>query len=233
LLFNGLGRHEEALLAAQRSCDHHPAKAFAKALVEMIEAAARSGMPDVGHEALTQLSEGTALSATEWALGVEARARALLSAGDLAERGYLEAVERLGRTRCRTELARGHLLYGEWLRREGRRLDARAQLRTAHEMFTAMGAQAFAARAAHELVATGGTARKRSPEAQSGLTPQEAHVVRLAREGLTNPEIGGRMFISPRTVEYHMHNVFTKLGIRSRSQLKVVSVGHGQYTAQS
>jgi DNA-binding CsgD family transcriptional regulator len=233
VLFNGLGRHEEALSAAQRSCDHHPAKAFAKALVEIVEAAARSGMPDAGQEALTQLSEGTSLSATDWALGLEARARALLSAGDRAERGYLEAVERLGRTRVRTELGRTHLLYGEWLRRGGRRLDARAQLRTAHEMFTAMGAQAFAARAAHELVATGGTARKRSPEAQSDLTPQEAYVARLAREGLTNPEIGSRLFISPRTVEYHLHNVFMKLGVSSRSQLKQVSVRQDHFIAQS
>jgi DNA-binding CsgD family transcriptional regulator len=233
LLFSGLSRHEEALLAAQRSCDHHPAKAYAKALVEMIEAAARSGRPDVGQEALTQLSEGTSLSATDWALGLEARARALLSDDDMAERGYLEAVERLGRTRVRTELGRTHLLYGEWLRRAGRRLDARAQLRTAHDMFTAMGAQAFALRAAHELVATGGTARKRSPEAHADLTAQETYVARLAREGLTNPEIGTRLFISPRTVEYHLHNIFMKLGIRSRSQLKQVSAKRDHYTAQS
>ena len=230
LLFSGLGRHEEALLAAQRSCDHHPAKAYAKALVEMIEAASRSGKPEVGQEALAQLSEGTSLCATDWALGLEARSRALLSVGDMAERGYLEAIERLGRTRVRTELGRTHLLYGEWLRRGGRRLDARAQLRTAHDMFTAMGAQAFAVRAAHELVATGGTARRRSPGAHADLTPQEAYVARLAREGLTNPEIGSRLFISPRTVEYHLHNVFMKLGVSSRSHLKDVLAKGDRYS---
>lgn len=233
LLFNALGRHEDALVAAQRSCDHHPAKAYPKALVEMIEAAAPTGRLDLGQEAFTQLSEGTSLIATDWALGLEARARALLSDGDMAERWYLEAVECLGRTRVRTELGRTHLLYGEWLRRAGQRLEARAQLRTAHEMFTSMGAQAFTLRAEHELLATGVTARKRSPEAHADLTPQEAFVARLAREGLTNPEIGTRLFISPRTVEYHLHNVFMKLGIRSRSQLKQLSARRDHSTSQS
>jgi len=220
LALNGLGRHEEALAAAQRSNDHHPAKAYAKALAELAEAAARSGKLDLGRAALEQLSEGTTASGTDWALGLEARLRALLTEDESADAHYAEAIERLRRTRVRTELARAHLVYGEWLRRARRRVDARTQLRTAHELFTAMGAQAFAERAARELLATGEKARKRSFETRADLTPQEANVARLAREGLTNSEIGARLFISPRTVEYHMHKVFTKLGIRSRSQLE-------------
>jgi DNA-binding CsgD family transcriptional regulator len=151
---------------------------------------------------------------------VEARLRALVSTGDAAEGYYREAVDRLGRTRIRVEHARARLLFGEWLRRERRRLDARAQLRTAHGLFTAMGAEAFADRAARELLATGETARKRTPETSGRLTAQEAHIARLARDGLSNPEIGARLFISPRTVEYHLRKVFTKLGIGSRSQLE-------------
>jgi DNA-binding CsgD family transcriptional regulator len=222
LVLNGLGRHDEALAAAQRSCDHHPAKAYARALVEMVEAASRCGEPDVAQAALDQLSEGTTRSGTDWGLGLEARARALLSADDVAEPLYVDAIERLGRSRVRAELARAHLVYGEWLRRGRRRVDARAQLRIADQMFTEMGAQAFAARAARELLATGERARKRSFETRSELTPQEAHVARLARDGLSNPEIGARLFISPRTVEYHLHKVFTKLGIGARSQLEQV-----------
>jgi DNA-binding CsgD family transcriptional regulator len=158
-------------------------------------------------------------SGSDWALGIEARSRALLSDGEAAERLYREAIDRLGCTRVRVELARAHLLYGEWLRRERRRVDAREQLRTAHEMFLTMGAEGFAERAEHELLATGETARKRTVETSSQLTAQEAQVARLAREGLSNPEIGGRLFISPRTVQYHLRKVFTKLGINSRMQL--------------
>jgi DNA-binding CsgD family transcriptional regulator len=150
---------------------------------------------------------------------MESRSRALLSENKAAERLYREAIERLSRTRVRGHLARAHLLYGEWLRREGRRLDAREQLRTAHEMFSAMGMEAFAERAARELLATGETARKRVAETRDQLTPQEAQIARLAGDGLSNPEIGARLFISPRTVEYHLHKVFTKLDISARSQL--------------
>jgi DNA-binding CsgD family transcriptional regulator len=222
VLYNGLGRHDAALAAAQRSCEHHPAKAYTKALVEMVEAATRSGRPDLAEDALEQIREGTTLSGTDWALGIEARTRALLGDGDAADRDYREAIERLGRTSVHVELARAHLLYGEWLRRERRRLDARAQLRIAHELLAVMGAEAFAARAARELQATGATARKRTTETRGRLTAQEAHIARLAGGGLSNPEIGARLFISARTVEYHLHKVFTKLGISSRNQLERV-----------
>ena len=152
-------------------------------------------------------------------LGIEARVRALLSQGDDADRLYRESVERLGRTRVRIELARAHLLYGEWLRRESRRVDARAQLRTAHEMFASMGAEAFDDRACRELRATGETVRKRTVETRDELTAQEALIARLARDGLSNPEIGTRLFISPRTVQYHLRKVFIKLDISSRNEL--------------
>ena len=159
------------------------------------------------------------MTPTEWALGIEARVRALLSEGDVAERLYRESIERLGRTRVRVELARAHLLYGEWLRRERRRVDAREQLRTAHDMLDTMGIEAFAERARRELLATGETARKRTVETRDELTAQEAQIARLARDGLSNPEIGTRLFISPRTVQYHLRKVFTKLDISSRNQL--------------
>jgi DNA-binding CsgD family transcriptional regulator len=152
-------------------------------------------------------------------LGIEARARALLSDGHIAERCHQKSIERLSRTRVRAQLARAHLLYGEWLRRENRRADAREQLRTAHDMLEAMGAEAFAERARRELLATGETVRKRVSESSDALTAQEAQVARLARDGLSNPEIGARLFISSRTVQYHLRKVFTKLGISSRSQL--------------
>jgi DNA-binding CsgD family transcriptional regulator len=174
---------------------------------------------ELAADALERLSAMTRASGTDWALGIEARSRALLSDGDAAEHLYLEAIDRLGRTSIRVELARAHLLYGEWLRRERRRLDAREQLRAAHEMFTGMGVEAFADRAARELLATGERARKRTVETREDLTPQEAQIARLARDGLSNPEIGARLFISPRTVEYHLHKVFGKLGISSRNQL--------------
>ena len=161
----------------------------------------------------------TQASGTDWALGVESRSRALLSEGDAAERLYREAIERLGRTRARAELARARLLYGEWLRREGRRLDAREQLRAAHDLFTAMGAEGFGERARRELLATGETARNRTSEARDELTPQEAQIARLAARRQTNSEIGAQLFISPRTVEWHLRKVFTKLGISSRKEL--------------
>jgi DNA-binding CsgD family transcriptional regulator len=220
LLYNGLGRYEEALAAAQQASENPHELLFATwGLVELIEAAVRSKTPEAAADALQRLSDSTRASGTDWALGIEARSRALLSDNEAAELLYREAIERLGRTRVRAELARTHLLYGEWLRREKRRLDAREQLRTAHQMFTAMGTEAFAQRAERELLATGETARKRTVESLDQLTAREAQIVRLARDGLSNSEIGARLFISPKTVEYHLHKVFTKLGVNSRSQL--------------
>jgi DNA-binding CsgD family transcriptional regulator/tetratricopeptide (TPR) repeat protein len=220
VLYNGLGRYEDALAAAERASGHPEDLAvFNWGLAELIVAAVRSGNMERAAAALEQLSEITRASGTDWALGIEARSRALLSEGDAAEHLYREAIERLGRTHVRVELGRAHLVYGEWLRRERRRVDAREQLRTAHEMFTAMGLEAFAGRAARELLATGERARKRTAETREDLTAQEAQVARLACEGLSNPEIGARLFISARTVEYHLHKVFSKLGIRSRTQL--------------
>jgi DNA-binding CsgD family transcriptional regulator len=180
----------------------------------------RSGHDDVAADALRRLAERTTPSGTDWARGIEARSRALLSEGEAAERLYLESIESLGNTRIRTELARAHLLYGEWLRRERRRVDARAQLRIAHEMFDAMGMAAFAERARRELQATGETARKRSVgTGDQELTAQESQIARMARDGLSNPDIAARLFISARTVEYHLRKVFTKLSVSSRSQL--------------
>jgi DNA-binding CsgD family transcriptional regulator len=221
VLNNGLGSFETAMQAAQRASAHSVEMVVRGwATAELVEAAVRSGHNDVAADALRRLAERTTPSATDWSLGIEARSRALLSDGDAAERLYLESIERLGNTRIRTELARAHLLYGEWLRRERRRIDARAQLRIAHDMLDAMGMEAFAERARRELQATGETARKRSVAAGDvQLTAQEALIARMARDGLTNPEIGVRMFISPRTVQYHLRKVFTKLGIESRSQL--------------
>ena len=183
------------------------------------EAASRTGDTALVRAALEWLSERTRVTPTEWALGIEARVRALLSGGEAADRLYRESISRLGRTRIRVELARSHLLYGEWQRRERRRADAREQLRTAHHMLDVMGIEAFAERARRELLATGETARKRTVETSVELTAQEAQVARLARDGLSNPEIGARLFISPRTVKYHLAKVFTKLDISSRSQL--------------
>jgi DNA-binding CsgD family transcriptional regulator len=190
------------------------------ALPELIEAAARNGNANVGTGALGRLADVTRAGGTDFGLGVEARSRALLSGGKTAESLYREAIDRLGRTQLRPELARAHLVYGEWLRREHRRADARAQLRTAHEMLDAMGMAAFAERARRELQATGETIRKRTIEAPSTLTPQEFHIARLARDGRTNPEIGAQLFLSTRTVEWHLSHVFTKLGIGSRRELR-------------
>ncbi|WP_433297615.1 helix-turn-helix transcriptional regulator [Pseudonocardia sp. CA-142604] len=222
VLNNGFGRYEEAMAAAERAGEHPEElnASTAWALVELVEAATRIGMPERADGALQQIAKSTRASATDWGLGIEARCRALTSDGYAAERAYREAIERLGRTRIRGELARAHLLYGEWLRREGRRLDAREQLRTAYEMFTATGMEAFARRAERELGATGETVRRRPVEIGGELTAQEAQVARLVREGLTNPEIGARLFISPRTVEYHLHKIFGKLNITSRRQLR-------------
>jgi DNA-binding CsgD family transcriptional regulator len=221
VLNNGLGSYETAMLAAQRATAYPVEMVIPSwAAVELVEAAARSGHDEVAAEALRRLAERTTPSGTDWALGVEARSRALLGDGDTAERLYLESIERLGRTRMRAELARAHLLYGEWLRRQRRRIDARTQLRIAHDMLESMGMEAFAERARRELQATGETARKRTiVNGDEHLTAQEAQIARMARDGLSNPEIGVRMFISGRTVQYHLRKVFTKLGIESRSQL--------------
>jgi DNA-binding CsgD family transcriptional regulator len=221
LLLNGLGKFQEAVLAARQAAEDPRELAAANwGLSELVEAAARSHDREVASNALRQLADRTRASGTDWALGVEARSRALLDEAGGAESLYREAIDRLERTRVQVELARARLLYGEWLRRQRRRLEARDQLRTAHEMFTTMSAEAFAGRAARELLATGERARKRSVETREDLTAQELQVARLARDGLSNPEIGTRLFISPRTVEYHLHKVFTKLQIASRIELK-------------
>ena len=189
------------------------------ALPELIEAGMRLGEAEAAGQALERLAETTRPAGTDLGLGIEARSRALLEGGEAAERLYRESVDRLGRTRMRPDLGRAHLLYGEWLRREGRRVDARTQLRTAHELFAGMGMEAFAERARRELVATGEKVRRRKPETRNELTPQERQIAQLAREGLSNPEIGARLFLSPRTVEWHLRKVFAKLGISSRREL--------------
>jgi DNA-binding CsgD family transcriptional regulator len=220
LLFNGLGRYEEALAAAEEASDDTPELFVAVwAAIELLEAATRTGREDVAERALERIVSATAVASTDWALGVRARSRALRSEGDAAEAGYREAIERLGRTRLRPELARTRLLYGEWLRRENRRVDARAQLRAAHDQLSAIGMEAFAERARGELLATGEKLRRRTVETRDELTAQEWHIAGLARDGLSNPEIGARLFLSPRTVEWHLRKVFAKLGIRSRRQL--------------
>ena len=217
----GLGDYDEALTAATRATEYDPdLRMLAWPIVELIEAAARVGNSDVAKVAYGRLSNMTSASGTDWGLGLQARSQALLDDGDVAEQFYSEAISRLGRTRQLTDLARAHLLYGEWLRRRRRRSDSRYQLRTAQSMFETMGMEAFANRARRELQTTGETARKRSFGGDhTNLTPQEAQVARLARDGLTNPEIGTRLFISRHTVQYHLRKVFAKLGITSRAQL--------------
>jgi DNA-binding CsgD family transcriptional regulator len=222
VLYNGLGRYEEALAAARDGGTRAYEMDSSTTLVELIEAAARSGERELAEDALARLAETTQAVGTDWALGVEARSRALLSDGDAAERLYQEAIERLERTRIRVALARARLLYGEWLRREGRRVDAREQLRAAHELFAAFGMEAFTDRAGRELLATGEKVRKRSADTRDELTSQERQIARLALEGQSNPEIGARLFLSPRTVEWHLHKVFQKLGIHSRQELRGV-----------
>jgi DNA-binding CsgD family transcriptional regulator len=221
MLSNGLGHYDRAAAAAQRACNYDAdLGSLIWPAIELIEAAARTGMTEAAANAYARLEEMTSACDTDWGLGVLARSQALLSEDETAERLYRESIARLGNTRLRVDLGRAHLLYGEWLRRERRRLDAREQLRTAHDMLDAMGVAGFAERARNELRAAGATARKRTHSLRhEELTAQEAQIARLARDGLSNPEIGTRLFISAHTVQYHLRKVFTKLGITSRSQL--------------
>jgi DNA-binding CsgD family transcriptional regulator len=223
LLNNGLGRYADALAAA-REMAYRISFVAPFALAELIEAAVRMGQTELAQNALPLLS-AQIVSGSDWAAGIEARARALLGVGEVAEDWYSESIAHFARTPLRPELARAHLLYGEWLRRENRRVDAREQLRTAHDTFVNIGAEAFAERARRELVATGERVRKRDVGTRNDLTPQEEHIARLARDGRTNPEIGAELFLSTRTVEWHLRKVFTKLGITSRRELKVVIPG--------
>ena len=221
ILYNSLGRYKEARAEAQQAAEQAPELNISMwALAELIEAASRTGQTRLAADALGRLAEATGTGPSDWGQGIYARCRALLSDGQDAEGSYREAVGRLSRTRLRPELARAHLLYGEWLRREGRRADARAQLRTAHDMYAAIGMEAFADRARRELLATGETVRKRTAGTHDQLTPQEAQIARLARAGLSNQEIGAQLFLSARTVEWHLAKVFTKLEISSRRQLQ-------------
>jgi DNA-binding CsgD family transcriptional regulator len=225
VLYNGLGRYEAAVGPAQSASGRDELLVSVWSLPELVEAATRCGQPDVANDAIERLSERTRAAGTELALGIEARSEALVSEGAPAERLYHEAIDHLGRTRLAMPLARAHLLFGEWLRRDRRRIEARDHLRLAQDMFTSMGAEAFAARAGRELLATGETARKRTDETRDQLTAQEMNIAQLARDGLSNAEIGARLFISARTVEYHLHKVFTKLEITSREHLDRVLPG--------
>jgi DNA-binding CsgD family transcriptional regulator len=228
VLYNGMGRFDEAAAAAREvaanDIDPYPQM---WALPELVEAAARMGESDVARNALDRLAAMTRPAGTDWGLGTEARSRALLSDGEKADLLYREAIQRFGRTRLRPELARAHLLYGEWLRREGRRRDSREQLRAAHQMFSEMGMEAFAERTHRELIATGETARKRTADTLHDLTPQEEQIARLVRDGLSNPEIAAQLFLSSRTVEWHLRKVYEKLGIGSRRELWAVSALSG------
>jgi DNA-binding CsgD family transcriptional regulator len=220
VLCNGLGQYDEALVAARAACeDPREMVAHNWGMTELIESAARTGRLELATDALGRLSAKARACRTDWALGIEARSRALLSTGDAAERSFREAVEHLGRTRVRGECARARLLYGEWLRRANRRVEARSELTLAYDMFTAMGMDGFAERTRRELLATGASVRKRTVEDFDRLTAQEALIARLAQDGLSNSEIGAQLFISARTVEWHLRNVFTKLGVTSRRQL--------------
>jgi DNA-binding CsgD family transcriptional regulator len=219
--YNGLGRYEDALAVAERATE--AARGLGPSillLAELIEAAARSGQAERASGPLAQLAEIAHAAGTDWALGTYARAAAMLAEEGTAERLYREAIERLSQIKIRATLARARLLYGEWLRRERRRVDAREQLRVAYAMLSDMGMEAFAERARRELLATGGTVRKRTVATLDELTPQEAQVARLAAGGQTNPEIAAQLFLSPRTVEWHLSKVFGKLGISSRKQLR-------------
>jgi ATP/maltotriose-dependent transcriptional regulator MalT len=217
-----VGHYETAFVNARRASGQDELHASVWSLPELVEAAVRTGRPELAADALERLRERTRVAGTEWALGVEARCAALVSDSALAEGLYREAIERLGRCRVALDLARARLLYGEWLRRRGRRVDAREQLRTAGARFAEMGAVAFAGRADRELLATGETARKRTIETTDELTPHEARIARMARDGASNQDIATELFVSRKTIEYHLHKVFSKLGITTRQQLEHV-----------
>jgi DNA-binding CsgD family transcriptional regulator len=219
VLYNGLGRYEAALAAAQQASEHPQELWSTQILPELIEAAVRSGQAARAADALDRLTETTRAAGTDWALGTEARSRALLAPNQAADDLHREAIDRLGRSGMRFELARAHLLYGEWLRRQRRRGDARGQLRAAYQIFASAGAGAFAERARIELRATGERAPKRTAQTRNVLTAREAHIARLAATGASNPEIAAQLFISPATVAYHLRKVFATLGVSSRSQL--------------
>jgi DNA-binding CsgD family transcriptional regulator len=225
-LHNGLGEYEQAFAAGTDAIAHRWEWGSQLFFDELIEAAARCGQAAVGAAALERLAETVEPSGTDWGIGIQRRSQALLAPDESAEALYLESIDRLARTRIRPQLARAHLLYGEWLRRANRRVDARSELRTAHDMFVDMGIHGFGERARHELLATGETVRKRSANTFDALTPQEAHIARLAADGSTNTEIGAQLFISPRTVEWHLRKVFTKLGVTSRRELRGALPGH-------
>jgi DNA-binding CsgD family transcriptional regulator len=225
VLHNALGHYDVAVTAAQQASERDELTTSSWALVELVEAAARSARPDLAADALERLRQRTQVAETAWARGVEARSRALVSDGATADELYREAIVQLSQCRLALELARAHLLYGEWLRRERRRLDAREQLRRAQEMFLGMGAMAFADRATRELLATGERARKRTVETRDELTPHEARIARMARDGASNQEIADQLFVSRKTIEYHLHKVFLKLGITTREHLDRVLPG--------
>ena len=226
VLYNGLGRYDEALSAAQQGAAYPPEMGVGNwALSELVEAAVRAGRPEAADVALERLAEMADGCATDWVLGVLARARALVAGSSNAEELYRLALEHLHRTSFRAEVARAQLLYGEWARRQGRRVDARVQLRAAYDLFSSIGMKGFAERARGELLATGEQVRKRTTETRDDLTPQERHIAHLARDGLSNTEIGAQLFLSARTVEWHLHNVFIKLGISSRRELRDTTAG--------
>jgi DNA-binding CsgD family transcriptional regulator len=233
VLHNGLGQYEQALDAAQRASAANELGTSSWALSELVEAASRTGDAAVARAAAAQLSERTAASGTAWAMGTDARSRALVEEGERADALYRESIDWLGRSRMASHLARARLTYGEWLRREGRRVDAREQLREAHDAFATIGAEGFAERARHELRATGEKVRKRRDDTRDELTPRELHIARLARDGRTNPEIGAELFISPRTVEWHLRKVFAKLGITSRMGLHDALASADRETARA
>ena len=229
VLYNGLARYQEAAAAARQATSNtFEYWVSAWALPELVEAAVRAGDAAIARDALERLAETTQPAGTDFPLGIEARSRALVSDGAAADKLYRQAIARLSRTTLRPELARAHLLYGEWLRREGRRTDAREQLHAAYDLLAAIGMEAFAERARRELMATGETVRKRSAGTRDELTPQEDQIARLARDGLSNPEIGAQLFISARTVEWHLRKVYTKLGIGSRRQLRAALIQPGR-----
>jgi DNA-binding CsgD family transcriptional regulator len=224
ILHNGVGGYAAALAAAERVWSSGELVHSTLVLPELIEAAVRAGAPERAAAALAELGPRARAGGTSWALGLEARSRALTSTGPAAEAGYREAIEHLGHCRMAAHLARAHLVYGEWLRREGRRRDAREQLRIAHDRLRTIGADGFAARAARELRAIGDKPRKRSEGPATGLTEHELHIARLVATGATSKEIGAQLFLSPRTIEAHLRNIYRKLGITSRRELRTMQL---------